>query len=545
MRTNIYLLLYLVNLTGYSLFAQNSQDSLSIAAYWSGLQFDSAEYQQMEQRIRNTRKSLQALHETHIPNRWAPGFTRPPLRISAGQLPTRQYSIIWDLPVTDLPTTDTEIAFLSTAEQAYLISQRQLSAERLTGIYLERLKQYSDTLQCTITLLEERALQQAQKADKEIAAGQYRGPLHGIPYGIKDLFALEGFPTTWGAAPFKDQQLNQTATVIQKLEDAGAVLVAKLTLGALAMGDVWYGGITKNPWKLEQGSSGSSAGSAAATSAGLVSFAIGTETWGSIISPSTRCGVTGLRPSYGRVSRHGAMALSWTMDKVGPICRTVHDCALVFDAIRGLDGLDPTLIDLPFNYQEPKDIKSLKVGYLLHLFEADYANHEQDKASLDIIRKLGIDPIPLSLDSIQTPVSPLRIILFAEAAAAFDGLTRSNRDSLLVAQRAYSWPNIFRSARFIPAVEYIQAQRLREQLIIEVEAFLQGVDVLVCPTFGGEQLLMTNLTGHPAVVVPNGFREDGSKTSITFVSKLYDEATLLQFAKTFQQATQVHLKHPP
>ncbi|RMI25838.1 MAG: amidase, partial [Calditrichaeota bacterium] len=379
------------------------------------------------------------------------------------------------------------------------------------------------------------------RADAEIAAGKYRGPLHGIPYGAKDLLAVKGYPTTWGAAPYKDQFIDKNATVIKRLEEAGAVLVAKLTMGALAWGDVWFGGKTRNPWNLEQGSSGSSAGSASATAAGLVAFAIGTETWGSIVSPSTRCGTTGLRPTYGRVSRNGAMALSWSMDKIGPICRSVEDCALVFNAIYGPDEEDPTLYDLPFNYDASLDIRKLRIGYLKSEFEKDTLNKPFNDAALQQLQKMGVELIPIELP--DYPVWDISFILDAEAAAAFDQLTRSNRDDLLVRQIKNAWPNVFRMSRFIPAVEYINANRIRTILINRMTEIFKKVDVYVTPSFG-TNLLLTNLTGHPCVVVPNGFKDDGTPVSISFIGNLFGEAETLIVAKRYQDATGFHLKHP-
>lgn len=434
-----------------------------------------------------------------------------------------------------------EAAFYTVGELAELIRTRRVTSTELTTMYLSRLKQHGPTLKCVITLTEELALEQAKRADEEIAAGNYRGPLHGIPYGAKDLLAVRGYKTTWGAEPYREQVIDADATVIQRLNDAGAVLVAKLTLGALAWGDVWYGGMTRNPWNLEQGSSGSSAGSASATAAGLVGFAIGTETWGSIVSPATRCGTTGLRPTFGRVSRTGAMALSWSMDKIGPICRAVEDCALVFAAIIGPDGADQTVVDLPFNYAPTIDMRGIRVGYLEALFEEDYPNREADRATLETLRDLGFELVPISLP--EYPVEALSLILTAEAAAAFDELTRSGEDDLLVRQIRNAWPNVFRSSRFIPAVEYIQANRIRHMIIQDMEKL--EFDVYVAPSFGGNNLLLTNLTGHPCVVLPNGFDPDGSPVSISFMGKLFGEGTLLAVAKAYQDATDFDDRHPP
>jgi len=443
----------------------------------------------------------------------------------------------------DLPENIDDLAFYSVRDLAHLIYTRKTSSLELTKYFIERLKKYDSQLHCVITITEDSALAQARAADAEIAAGKYRGYLHGIPYGAKDLLAKKGYKTSWGAMPYKDQFIQKDATVIKKLREAGAILVAKLSMGALAWGDVWYGEKTRNPWNLEQGSSGSSAGSASATAAGLVPFAIGTETWGSIVSPSNRCGTTGLRPTYGRISRNGAMALSWSMDKIGPICRTVEDCAIVFHYIYGPDDLDQSVIDLPFNYQPGIAIHKLRVGYLQSLFDEDYENKDNDQETLEAIRKLGVELIPIELPDVS--VNSLSFILRAEAAAAFDELTRSNKDDLMVRQIRNAWPNVLRSARFIPAVEYIQANRLRYLLVQAMDKVMQKVDLYIAPSFGGDNLLLTNLTGHPCIVLPNGFNSQGSPTSITFIGRLFDEGRLLAFARIYQEATEHHIKHPP
>ncbi|MBC7922263.1 MAG: amidase [Ferruginibacter sp.] len=441
-----------------------------------------------------------------------------------------------------LPASRADLAFYSVNQLAYLVRTRQLSSVELTRFFLERLKTHGPRLQCTITLTEELALQQAQRADQEIKAGKYRGPLHGIPYGAKDLLATKGYKTTWGAGPYRDQIIDADATVIQKLEAAGAVLVAKLTLGALAMGDVWFGGMTRNPWDPARGSSGSSAGSASAVAAGLVPFAIGTETLGSIVSPSSVCGTTGLRPTFGRVSRTGGMALTWSMDKIGPICRRVEDCAIVFDALIGPDGKDPSVRDAPFNYDGTRKLTGIRVGYLKNDFERDYPTQAFDQATLQKLRELGVELIPLELPDL--PSRDLSFIIDVESAAAFDELTRSNGDDLMTRQGKNDWPNTFRAARFIPAVEYIQANRHRTRLIEAMAEKLKDIDVYISPSFGNRNLMVTNLTGHPCVVLPNGFRPEGTPTSITFMGQLFGEATLLTVAKAYQEATDFHLKHP-
>jgi Asp-tRNA(Asn)/Glu-tRNA(Gln) amidotransferase A subunit family amidase len=445
-----------------------------------------------------------------------------------------------------VPSDLEELAFWPITHLSQLIESRRVSSRDLTEMYLSRLKKYGQKLECVITLTEELALEQARRADEEIAAGEYRGPLHGIPWGAKDLLAVRGYKTTWGAKPYEDQVIDEDATVVKRLAEAGAVLVAKLTLGALAWGDVWYGGRTRNPWNYEQGSSGSSAGSAAATAAGLVGFAIGTETWGSIVSPCNRCGTTGLRPTFSRVSRHGAMALSWSMDKIGSICRSVEDCALVFDAIYGPDGHDLSVVEAPFDWDAELDIERLRVGYVQSAFEEEREEQEDwkrfDAAALETLGSLGLDLVPIELPDL--PIGALSFILNAEAAAAFDDLTLSNRDDLMVRQVARAWPNTFRHARFIPAVEYIKANRVRTLAMQAMAEIMSEIDAYICPSYGGDNLLLTNLTGHPSVVLPNGFREEGTPTSITFMGRLFGEAELLALARAYQEATDFHLRHP-
>jgi Asp-tRNA(Asn)/Glu-tRNA(Gln) amidotransferase A subunit family amidase len=444
-------------------------------------------------------------------------------------------------------------------ELAALVRTRRVGAVELTRLYLERLRRHDPRLACVVSYTEERALAQAERADREIAAGGYRGPLHGIPWGAKDLLAVPGHPTTWGARPYRDQTRPELATSVSRLDEAGAVLVAKLSLGALAWGDVWFGGTTKNPWNLEQGSSGSSAGSASATAAGLVGFALGSETWGSIVSPCTRCGATGLRPTFGRISRHGAMALAWSMDKLGPIARSAEDCALVFAAVQGPDGLDPTVVERGFAWPPGREPRTLRVGYLAAAFEEDRGGQAEDEAERRAIREgqehdrgtlaalgsLGFSLRPLALPG-SLPISALSFILTAEAAAAFDDLTRSGRDDELERQVEQAWPNVFRQGQLIPAVEYIRANRIRSLAMQELERAMESVDLFVAPSFGGDTLLLTNLTGHPAVVLPNGFRaSDGTPTSITLIGRLHGETEILAVARAYQQATDFHRRRPP
>ncbi|OOG70517.1 amidase [Algoriphagus sp. A40] len=518
--------------------------TIDSAADLIGLTFSPQEKDSMINTLTTQRSNFEILRQTKLANSVAPALVFNPL--PQGFYPNQdQKPIDWGLPDrVALPEKENDIAYLSVSQLAVLIKNKQISSERLTKIYLDRIKTYSDTLQCLISLLEEPAMAKAREMDQELAAGKYRGVLHGIPFGIKDLLAVKGTKTTWGANPYKDQVIDETAAVVQKLEDAGGVLVGKFTLGALAMGDVWYGGVTKNPWNLKQGSSGSSAGSASAVSAGLVPFAIGTETLGSIVSPSTRNGVTGLRPTYGRVSKHGAMALSWSMDKIGPISRSALDNAIVLSIINGLDERDASTIPAAFNYSAKNEVKKLKVGYFKPFFEGDRANIKNDQAVLEVLKNQGIELHPLELKVSMNP-APIVNMLLVEGAAAFDELTRLNLDDQLVAQHRNAWPNIFRAARFIPAVEYVQMSRQRSLLIKEMHELIKGYDVIVTPSFAGQQLQITNLTGHPALCMPNGFAENGSPTSITLLANLFEEEKLIMLGRLIQENTDWQAKRPP
>ena len=523
--------------------AQQKYPTQEIESYYD-LSFTKAERDSLLSSLQNNQKSFQAIHQYKLDNSVPMSLVFDPIPLGH-KINTLQKTIDWGLPKeVKMPSNKDELAFYPIYKLAVLIRTKQITSTELTQFYLRRIKKYADTLQCAISILESTALQQAKRADDEIKKGKYRGPLHGIPYGIKDLLSVEGTETTWGAAPYKGQVISETATVVKKLEEAGAVLMVKLTLGALAMGDIWYGGVTKNPWNLKDGSSGSSAGSASATVAGLVAFAIGTETLGSIVSPATRCGASGLRPTFGAVSRHGAMALSYSMDKIGPLCRSVLDCAMVFNAIRGEDDLDRTTRTASFNYDSKISIKKLRVGYFKNWFEGKYPTKENDQKSLEVLKNLGIELIALEWDS-KIPISAVRLMLTAEAAASFDELTRSNRDSMMTDQSKWAWPNTFRAARFIPAVEYINASRLRQALIQEFYTKTKDFDVIVTPSFGGSQLLTTNLTGNPCVVVPNGFNDKGSPTSISFLGKLFGEAAVISLARAYQEATEWEEKVPP
>lgn len=528
---------------GFFLGSRSERLSMAGAERLIGLGFSGAKRDSMQDGLREQLKDFDAIRKISIANNVPPAILFNPIpsgmRFETTRKPFRHSAV----KAPAVPVNLEDLAFCSVGELSELIRLRKVTSLQLTQMYLRRLKRYGPKLECIITLTESLALVQATRADKEISKGKYRGPLHGIPYGAKDLLSTKGIRTTWGSVPFKEQVIDEDATVIRRLEQAGAVLVAKLAMGELAWGDVWFDGMTRNPWNNQQGSSGSSAGSASATSAGLVGFSIGTETLGSIVSPSTRCGVTGLRPTYGRVSRKGAMALSWSMDKIGPICRTVEDCALVFNAIYGPDGEDPTLYDLPFNYDPSIDLKHARIGYLKTEFDSLKDNKSSADSVLAVMKNLGATLVPISLTS-RYPVDALSIILSAESAAAFDELTRSGKDDLLVRQIKNAWPNVFRTARFIPAVEYIQANRIRTLLIQEMQDLMKDVDVYIAPSFGGDNLLLTNLTGHPCVVLPDGFSKQGTPTSISFIGPLFGEAQLLAVAKAYQDATNFHLKHP-
>jgi Asp-tRNA(Asn)/Glu-tRNA(Gln) amidotransferase A subunit family amidase len=443
-----------------------------------------------------------------------------------------------------------EAAFFTATQLGELIRSRQVSPVELTRMYIARLKRYGPKLKCVVTLTEELALKQASEAEQEIKRGKYRGPLHGIPVGVKDLFATRGIRTTWGAEPYRDQMIDYDATVIERLREAGSVLVAKLSMGALAQGGRWFEGMTRNPWMVEEdriGSSGSSAGPASATAAGLVGLSIGTETLGSIVSPSSRCGVAGLRPTYGRISRYGAMGLSWTMDKIGPICRGVEDCAVALAALYGPDNRDITVGDVPFTWSPETDLSKMRIGYLKAEFEpatqaaSTQAVKDMYKSALDALTGAGAKLEPIELP--KMPADSLRIILNAEAAAAFDDLTRNGGINQLSGQAAFDWPNSFRTSRFITAVEYIRAQRARTLLMRDMEKLMSQWDVFVSPAPGSASLLTTNLTGHPAVCVPCGFI-DNLPRSIMFTGGLYDEAAPLSVALAFERATKWHTMHP-
>ena len=517
----------------------------------AGLELTAEQREHLVEELTDLLKQYGELRELNMPNQVVPAIKFDPA-VAGVHPPRGTGSLTWSPTEVARPANDEDLAYMSVADLASLLRSRQVTSVELTELYLTRLKHYDPVLEAVITLTEDLAYAQASRADVELDAGSWRGPLHGIPYGAKDLLSTAGYPTTWGAQPYRDQQIEEDASVIQKLEQAGAVLVAKLTLGALAWGDVWFGGKTKNPWNIEQGSSGSSAGPGSAVAAGLVGFAIGSETLGSIVSPSTRNGVTGHRPTFGLVSRHGAMTLSWSMDKLGPMARSALDCALVFESIRGRDSRDPVSVDAPFDFNPDATLGDLRVGYVQSAFETDNGNREADLATLEVVRSLGVTLIPVTLPD-DLPVDAMLMTLGVEAAAAFDDLTLSSGVDAMVRQGPGTWPHEFRKSRFVPAVEFIQANRARTLLLRRMAEVMQDVDVFVAPSFGGSTLGITNLTGHPSVTVPNAFHEipdtsvpeRRSPGSITFVGGLYQDADVLHLAHAFQQNTDFHQRRPP
>jgi Asp-tRNA(Asn)/Glu-tRNA(Gln) amidotransferase A subunit family amidase len=577
--------------------AKITREMIDAAAALAGVTIAAEQKQAMLDGLNQQREAYDAIHKLHLPNSVPPAYIFDPLPPGA-KISTEKHEPRYSKApaMATVPADLDDLAFASVVELGDLVRRKKVSSTNLTEMYIARIKRYDPMLHFVVTILEDRALANAKDADAEIAAGKYRGPLHGLPWGAKDLLAVKGYPTTWGAGGFEKQSFDDDATVVKRLDAAGAVLVAKTTLGALAMGDKWFGGRTRNPWNPKQGSSGSSAGSASATAAGCVAFAIGSETLGSISSPSTRCGTTGLRTTFGFVPRTGAMALSWTMDKLGPICRAIEDCAIVMQAIYGPDGEDLATRDAAFNWNADLDWTSLRVGYIHKEFEPekertpeeekqsapltddekkkreqrqktmaaararrDY-DRKYDLAALDKLRSMGVNLVPVELP--ELPYSAMTPLLTAEAAAAFDDLTITGRDKLLTEQSDDDWPNLFRVARFYPAVEYIQANRVRTLAIREVSRLFEKFDVIVAST-NSEQLVVTNLTGHPAVIMPNGVRGDdapvppkvdtgeddsiggpGTPVSITFLGGHYQDAKMCALAKAYQDATGFQKQHP-
>ncbi len=518
----------------------------------------------------NWRQSMAAVYQRRVgPKTLAIPESVAPATVWRAALPGEAHGPAEDLFVRSagkdvpLPTSDEDIAFAPVTQLARWVETKQITSERLTEIYLARLEKHTKELHCVITLTREHALKQARAADAEIAAGKYRGPLHGIPWGAKDLLDTAGIATTWGAEPYRDRVPTEDATVTKRLNEAGAVLVAKLSLGALALNDVWFGGQTKNPWLLEEGSSGSSAGPGSAVAAGLVGFAIGSETQGSIVSPSMRCGVTGLRPTYGRVPKNGAMTLSWTCDKLGPMARGVEDTMLVLEAITGPDPGDVTSVPSKLNFDATKSVAGLKVGYFPGWMKEAPAT-EVDRAALETVKKLGMELVEVSLP--DWPYDSLNIILFAESAAAFEEMTLDHRVDELKMQVPDAWPNTFRQSRFLSAVDFVQADRLRRMVAVEMERLMASVDLLLVPSLRDEFLVITNFTGHPSLTLRAGFVEVSEARSdwapdpknplpkfatprrvphgVSLVGRLFDEGTIAEAGIALEAAFGVAGERP-
>jgi Asp-tRNA(Asn)/Glu-tRNA(Gln) amidotransferase A subunit family amidase len=526
--------------------AEVNDAAIVAAAEVAGLTFTDDERKQMLGGLKSQPQTLATLRAVPLENSVAPAIVFNPLPLNTDPPKgTSKSPVRSKVAARTVPANLEELCYEPVTVLSELIRAKKITSTALTRMYLARLRRLDEKLKCVVTFTEDRALRQAAEADAEIARGKYRGVLHGIPWGAKDLFAVKGYPTTWGSAPYKDQQFSEDAAIVQRLDAAGAVLIAKLTLGELANGDVWFGGRTNNPWKLDSGSSGSSAGPGSATAAGCVGFAVGTETLGSISSPSSTNGVTGLRPTFGRIPRTGAMALVWSMDKIGPMTRSVEDAALVFNVLHGPDGRDLSCHAAPFSWDASAPLSKIRVGFVKSAFDSTERHplKEFDDAALEALRKLGIALVPVELP--DAPYNAMRIILDCEAGAAFDELTRSGRVKEMAQQGPGAWPNTFRKAHLIPAVDYINANRIRALAIAKWAELFKNVDVIVTPTGAANQLTATNLTGHPACIMPNGFR-DGTpiNVSITFLGSLFGEANLLRVAHAYQQATGFHLRHP-
>jgi Asp-tRNA(Asn)/Glu-tRNA(Gln) amidotransferase A subunit family amidase len=517
---------------------------ISVAEKMFGLSFTEAKKDSMTGYLTDNLKTYRYIRSQDLGNEIPLPLWFSPV-LPDMMVPKNQAAVEFNIPAqVTLPADRNQLAFYSIPELASLIKNRKITSEQLTRLYIDRLKKYGPSLHCVIEITEELAISQAKNADKEIASGKYRGLLHGIPYGIKDLFAVAGTRTTWGTPPYKNQVIDKTSFVAMQLQQAGAVLVAKLSLGELAMDDIWFGGMTRNPWDTARGSGGSSAGSASATAAGLVSFAIGTETYGSIVDPSMRCGVTGLRPTYGSIARTGAMALCWSSDKVGPICRSAEDAAIVFNYIHGTDKQDASSISFAFNYTGSVNLKKLKIAYIKNYIDT-LPDNGPDKQTLKILREMGAEIVPINFPDSLHGNEILSLIIGAEAAAAFDDLTLSSRDDEMVQQNKDRWPNVFRSSRFVPAVDYINACRIRYKIMQKMDPFIDAYDIIIAPPETGDQLALTNLTGNPSVTIPNGILPNGMPSGISFIGKHFGEANLLAFAKAYQERTGFQLKHPP
>lgn len=523
-----------------------AQDSLNKADVKSGaklidVQFTDQEIEMMLVDLKDNITDFKKMHSLILNNNVGMSIAQrltPPSE--------KQEKIKWHYDKKVLmPINKNDLAFYSIKQLGSLLRIKAISSVELTQFFLNRIKKYSDSLRCVVSLTESIALEQAAKADEDFKKGIDKGPLQGIPYGLKDLFAVKSTKTTWGAQPYKEQIIEEDAYVYTRLKEAGAVLVAKFTLGALAMGDYWFGGRTKNPWNLNTGSSGSSAGSASATVAGLIPFAIGTETHGSIISPSSTCGATGLRPTFGSVSRSGAMTLSWSLDKVGPICRSAEDAATVFSFIHGTDGKDASAVNRSFNFSNKRGVKDLKIAYSKNHFDRLDSITSQEWGVIKALREQGITISPMILpDTDVYKFDLIGMVIGAEAAAAFDEFTRIGLDDQMTRQTRFDWPNYFRVSRLIPAVEYVNANRHRTILMQKMNEAMEPWDVIITPSFGNRQLAITNLTGHPALCMPIGFNKQGLPISITFLANLFREEELVKLGTYFQTVTEHDDKHP-
>lgn len=526
-------------------------DMIEAAQKIAGVSFTREEQQSIAARLNASSgylKGFTFLRTANLANSAQPAIVFNPVPPGKA-LPTGRRFLNRRQPVVTRPATDEALAFLPVTHLAKLVETRQVKPSELTELYLSRLTRYDPTLHCVVSLTSDLARAQAKEADAEIAAGRYRGPLHGLPFGLKDLFAVRGTKTTWGMSPYKDRVVDADATVYTRLREAGAILVAKLSTGAMALTAQWFGGVTLNPWNTQQDASGSSAGPGSATTAGLVAFSVGSDTGGSIIQPATRNGITGLRPTFGRVSRHGAMTLAWTQDTVGPMCRSAEDCALVFNAIYGPDGKDNSILDVAFGWDAMADVTKLRVGYLPSAFRDDVpaqpglsasaqaATRRNNGEALRVIRSLGVEVVPFDLPEVA--IEAIDFIRYAETAAAFDDLTRNGTlHEVEHGPEQSPRPAEIRPARFIPAVEYIQANRYRLRVMEQMDAAMAGLDLFI-----GANLLLTNRTGHPVISVPSGFFE-GSPTGLQLTGKLFGEPELLLLAHAFQSKTDHHLKHP-
>ncbi|MGA7462007.1 MAG: amidase [Candidatus Korobacteraceae bacterium] len=503
-------------------------------------------------------------HKAKLDDSLAPATLWDPLIPGAKPGPAQNRFVLEKADPGPLPSNDEDIAFASVVQLSGWIQQRKITSERLTNIYLKRLREYDPKLRCVITLTADLALQQAKQADPEIAAGKYRGPLHGIPYGVKDLLDTANIPTTWGAEPYRNRVPQKNAVVVERLQNAGGVLVAKLSLGALALNDIWFGGQTMNPWLLEEGSSGSSAGPGASVSAGLVPFAIGSETGGSIVSPSMRCGITGLRPTFGRVARTGAMTLCWSLDKLGPMARFVEDTITVLNVISGPDAGDLYSIPSKLDFDANVSAKGLRVGYFPSWMKDPPAT-DVDRAALDTVKKVGMVPVEMTLP--EWPYDSLDLILFAEAAASFEELTVSGGLNQLKMQVPDAWPNTFRQSRFLSAVDFVQADRFRRKVATEMARIFSEVDLLLVPSLRDEMLTLTNFTGHPSLTLRAGFVEVSEARSdwapdpahplpkfspprrvphgVTLIGRLFEEGTLCEAGMALEKAFAVASQRPP